>query len=191
MQGCRAGGDIRAGRDPGMQRHGGAEVTGMQGHRAGRDPGMQGQRHRDVWGAGIQDTEMQGSGAAGVQSWWGHRDRGTPGCGDTGMGGPMGADQAGTRRHGDTETRGHRAAQRWGRRACRDAERGRHLQLRPGRTHGGSCAHSPTPPSPHPGPSRAHGALIPPSPRGPIGVAAAHGDAPPSPSPADGCADRP
>ena len=46
----------------------GYRAVGMQGHRAGRDPGMQGQRHRDVWGAGIQDTEMQGSGAAGMQS---------------------------------------------------------------------------------------------------------------------------
>ena len=187
-QGCRDAETwrCRGDRDAGIQSWG-CRDTGLEG--------TQGCRDIEMWGcradAGIQDTEMQGSGAAGMQSWWGHRDRGTPGCGDTGMEGPMGADQAGTQRHGDTETRGHRAAQRWGRRACRDAERGRHLQLRPGRTHGGSCAHSPTPPSPHPGPSRAHGALIPPSPRAPIGVAAAHGDAPPSPSPADGCADRP
>ena len=57
-----------AGRDPGMQGHGGTEVTGMQESKAGA-AGTQGWKGpRDAWGAGIQDTEMQGSGAAGVQS---------------------------------------------------------------------------------------------------------------------------
>ena len=57
-----------AGRDPGMQGHGGTEVTGMQESKAGA-AGTQGWKGpRDAWGAGIQDTEMQGSGAAVVQS---------------------------------------------------------------------------------------------------------------------------
>ena len=108
-------------RDPGLQSWWGHRGTGTQEcrdvevqRRQGpgaaeiqswgcRDTGLEGTQGCRDTDAGIQDTEMQGSGAAGMQSWWGHRGTGTPGCGDTGMEGPMGADQAGTQRHGDTE----------------------------------------------------------------------------------------